>query len=348
MDQLIEIAKRYEVDAPGMPIRLGSALRVPSYAYPNWSIVGDESLLFEASEREYESEWKDGSAAQISYIQEAAKRAGNPGNLPMLRNACADVVSKLAQRIKGKINIMDVGAGLSAIVMCEKLGEEEKQRVHLFLLEPSKTRLYQTAEKLETMGFERGKNLTLAAAKDLEMMRYVEPGSMDIITGVASVHHHSFLSFDVFYKALKPSGFLVLADLHNHLFEHPNRIYYKFLDQLEWETKDKDLEMFVKKFPKALETAPPLTRLQQNADDIIIRNRMEWAKIRMSAIARGEFSEENDIHLLEAHVPVEKYIEEFLRCGFSIDGGILRDVMPSNPMQLLPEASLLMVTVGIK
>jgi hypothetical protein len=161
------------------------------------------------------------------------------------------------------------------------------------------------------------------------------------------VHHHSSLNFDKFYKALVPGGFIILADLHNNMFEHPNRIY-SFLSTLEWETKAQDLAAFRAKFPKAAEQAPVLTPPAHKADELIYANRRGWAQVRTEAIKRGEFDNNDDLHLLEAHIPVEKYTEALESAGFSTDIRDLEGIMASNPLQLLPDASLLMVTAGRK
>ncbi|MCE1246834.1 MAG: hypothetical protein LWY06_09330 [Firmicutes bacterium] len=344
---LAQTAESFSIDDSRMPLRLGSALRIPSYAWENWSITGDADLLHEASEWAYQDEWKGGSDRQIRYLAESAKMAGNPGNLGILREACAQAVKKAVKKSEGRVYLADIGAGLSTTVIYEALDKEDKERVYLYLLEPSQQRLEKTAEYFRNRGLEENKDFSLIADKDLNIQKYIQPESIHIITGVATVHHHHRPDFNNYYETLVPGGFIILADLHNHMFEHPNRIY-NFLETLEWETKSSDLAAFAEKFPKAKEQAPPLAPPAQKADELIYANRRGWTKVRAEAVRRGEFDENDDLHLFEAHIPVEKYLEAIEKAGFSTKTGHLEGIIPSNPLQLIPDASLLMITAGRK
>src|SRR3989338_2902616 len=85
-----------------LPVRLGSALKIPSYAYPDWGIEGSEEELREESDRGYEVEWlgldgRGGSEQQMRYVIDAIKSTGLGNYSQMLRDKAAEIISYLVR-----------------------------------------------------------------------------------------------------------------------------------------------------------------------------------------------------------------------------------------------------------
>lgn len=156
-------------------ITLGSPIGVPSYAFRNWRITGNELRLRSMSEKRYESEWKAGSPRQMQYVSDAIKEAGYADFPNMIRNETAKKVSELMKNYIGRTSILDVGAGLSTVKIFDGLDENDKDRVHLTLLEPSEERVENAAKELDKRGLKRDKNYRVIVGKDLEIPEYLEP-----------------------------------------------------------------------------------------------------------------------------------------------------------------------------
>ena len=342
----------FEIDSSKMPVYLGNALRVPDYAFPDWGIEGDENLLSEESDRQYELEWKGGSKKQMRYVIKALKKARLGNYSQMLRDENAELVSKVAQKSKKKVNYMELGAGKSTVNVYQRLQKDNVDIEKLVgtLIEPSEDRLESAAAELEKMGLKRGRNFRTIVGRDNDIPSIIEPDSQDIASYVGVVHHHAYLDAPLrhVYKSLRKNGLLVVADWHNAMWEHPNRVYEFLRDEFEWPTKEQDLEAFVRAYPKALEKAPELSELDAASNRHIKKFWKGWEGIRKREKDTGRFRPEDDILMLEAHRPVERQNEVIERVGYRLDTPAIRELQNPNPRRLVPNAGILYVTIGQK
>ncbi len=325
----------YDIDDSRMPLRLGSALRVPSYAYRNWGITGGDAELRSLSDEAYRIEWEAGSPRQMQYVTDAIVRAGYADFPQMLRNANAAAISKLAKLTEGKLRILDIGAGKSTVAIFDRLDSNDKDRVELTLLEPSAERLEAAASDLEKRGLARNKGYVALQGRDLDIPWLIEPASMHIASYVAALHHHAYYDRPLqnVCAALAEHGSLVVSDWHNPMWEHPNRVY-KFLQTLEWDTKEKDLRAFVQQFPNASNgTLFAGSRNESQAMRQIQHFWSGWMEVRKEAAERGELDPRDDILVLEGHRPFASQNREMARAGF----------MLKEKRQLLDGSELLML-----
>jgi SAM-dependent methyltransferase len=314
-------------------ITLGSPIGVPSYAFRNWGITGDELKLRSMSEERYESEWKTGSPRQMQYVSDSIIRAGY-GDFPQIvRNETGKRVSELMKDYDGRVNILDVGAGLSTVTIFDSLKEEDKNRIFLTLLEPSEERVENAAKKLTERGLQRNTDYKVEVGKDLNISSKLEPESQDIVTAVATIHHHAYLDkpFRIIYDVLNRNGHFITADWHNSMWEHPERVY-KFLKEFDWLGKEKDLKKFENAYMKGSDLAPKLTGIDEYTNEMIRTFWKNWIQVRKENIEKGGFDSRDDIWMLEGHRPAERYVEDLVRAGFEIKG----------VYQILPDSRLLM------
>ncbi len=341
----------FEIDSSRMPVKLGSALRVPSYAYPDWNIQGDEKWLREESDRQYEMEWKGGSPRQMQYVVEAITGSGLGNYSQMLRDANAELVSRTVQLSDAVVNYIELGAGISTQNVYQRLLNDgiDIERVHGTLVEPSRERIETTAANLEKMGLKRGKNFNTVVARDIDIPNFVKPNSQDIASYVAVLHHHAFNDTPLAYvhDALKIGGTLIIAEWHNAMWEHPNRVY-EFLQEFDWSTKHEDLDAFVAAYPKALDKAPDLSDLDASSNRNIRKFWTSWANVRRREIDAGVFRPDDDIWMLEAHKPVERQNEALVQLGYKLDTPKIRELQDTNPRRLIEDAGILYVTVAQK
>jgi len=346
--------REFSIDDSNMPVRLGSALRVPSYAYGAWGIP--EGMHRDSSDALYESEWRGGSPRQMQYVIDATTSAGLGNYSGMLRNAAAETVSRIVKSSDGRVNILEPGAGVSTETMIGSLYYEgvDLDRLTITMLEPGQLRLEQSTGRITgKFGLRVGTHLHPHVAKDVDARRFVERGSQNIVVCVAQIHHHSYLDTPVreLSYVTAPGGYLVTADWHNSMWENPARVY-QFLQGLDWETKDADLEAFRKEFPGSTgmgvhEDSPSL----REANHHIRRFWEGWAKIRAEAIAKGEFDPADDILMLEGHRPVLRYVDEMRAAGYVLCGnGRGDEISPvsENPSLLIPNNEILAEIVAVK
>ena len=340
----------YEIDSSRMPIVLGSALRVPSYAYPNWGIAAGSNR--EESDRQYEIEWKGGSARQMQYVVEAITESGLGNYSQMLRDENARLVIKLVKDSNGQLNYLEPGAGKSTVFVYKKLKEDglDIEKLYGTLVEPSQQRLGDMVAELEALGLVAGKNFQACVMRDIDIAGLVPDNSQDIVSCVAQIHHHAYLDTPLkcLYNALRPNGIIIIADWHNAMWEHPNRVYEFLRDEFEWSTKEEDLKAFVEAYPKALETAPALSELDAASNRNIKKFWKSWEAVRKREIAAGKFKPEDDIWMLEAHRPVGQQIKSMTEAGFVISPYCIPGWYWENPKQLVSDAGILYVTVGKK
>lgn len=343
----------FRIDDSRIPVTLGSALKVPSYAYNNWGIPVGQYRIESADC--YTDEWEGGSPRQMEYVVEAIKKSGLGNFSQMLRDSNAKVVSHIIGKIDEKVNYLEPGAGVSTVNLYQKMSDDniDLDMVFSTLIEPSAERMEECAEDLKKMGLKEGKNFkSYPGMKDVDALRLVGPKTQDIVGTVAQIHHHSYLDTPLatLSAVLKSNGYLVSSDWHNSMWEHPNRVYTFLKDNFEWEGKENDLQAFCHMYPKALEEAPKLSGNDLNANKMIQRFWKAWEEVRTNAINIGEFKPEDDILMLEAHKPVERYIEEGKKNRLNIGRGVIDlytdEIMkwiPADP--LLEDSSILYTTV---
>lgn len=345
--------ERFHIDDSRMPLRLGSALRVPSYAYEDWGIT--PGRYRKESEEEYETEWKGGSTRQIQYVIEAIKRTGLGNYSQILRDANAKLVASAAKRYDGKIKILEPGFGESTVNLFDALDEDDKDRVYITGIEPSEERCEAAAAKLEKRGLKADIDFEFHVDINNHMLEYVGPESQNIICYVATFHHHSYIDtpLAVAYSALIPGGIITSSDWHNSMWEHPKRVY-EFLKAFEWKTKGEDLEAFVKMFPKAVEPVHRLNPFNETANEQIRKFwRDGWLPVRKEAIERNGFDYRDEILMFEAHRPVERCRDEMFLAGFDLYAPFIEELYEEvgfggNPHQILDDSRILMTISGQK
>lgn len=364
------LLERYQLTNDSkLPVRLGSVLRVPSYAYHKWGIKGSEQALRRESERGYEVEWlgldgKGGSPQQMKYVVQAITSTGLGNYSQMLRDKGAEVVSFLVREVfRGKqVRYLETGAGVSTETVIKKLVDDgvDLERVFFTLVEPGSGRIEATAAKLEsTYRLTRDKKFKVINARDLDIPQYIEEGSQDIALAVAAHHHHAFLDepTKAAAYALSPGGVFVTSDWHNSLWEDPARVYHYLQQSFEWETKEGDLREFAQRFLQGVTAGySPSDPLNDASNEDIRKFWKGWASVRAGEISAGRFNLNDDILMLEGHRPAERYVDEFdyaglqtERTALAVDALIDSGTLATNPHKVLPTGSrILMVTVGQK
>lgn len=302
---------------PNTPVILSTALRVPSDSYfPEWGIP--EGAFREESDRAYAVEWEGGGPNQMDNVILALKSAGMLNYSQILRDANTEFVKAYMKRRKGPVHYLEVGFGESTRQMFEALDGNEKDRIIITGVEPSEERARTSEDNLAGMGMTRGENLNVYVGIDNDILNkgYAEPGSQDIIANVAAFHHHAYLDtpMRVIYMTLADRGVFVSSDWHNSMWEHPGRVY-GFLRTLEWEGKEEDLADFAERFPYARKRPPKLSEMDRGANADIRNFWRGWIKARAEAKEKGEFTDADDIWMLEAHRPAGRYAEVMKGAG---------------------------------
>lgn len=313
-----------------MPLILGSPYRVPDYAYPNWGLQYiDESNANQA----YQAEWAVGDEEQLALVSRATILAGFGDYPELLRRTTASVVSNLVEQVKisSTLQILDLGSGpgKSAEAVYEALPADVRGKSEITLLDPSADSLQTAEELMERKGIKH----RIVHCIDSNMLGQIEPGSVDFITAVASIHHHARIPFDIYSDVLKPGGFLVIADWHHSLWEHPYSVY-RFLTNFNWPKREEGLEHWLKIYPQAYD----IPELSDKMEDRVAVEEITRFWLAYKKIADEASLDHNAIWPLEGHRPVSQYIK-----GMQ-EAGLLTDV----PHQLLPDSTLLMITVGNK
>lgn len=328
-----------EFDDSRIPVGLRTPLKTPSYGWGKWGIklggLKDLYKLVDLSEQGYREEWDLTTEQNEMDIAKAAEDAGcgntrlNPEN--------ARIVSYIINNFtEGRVNILDVGAGAggTTIPIWDALSDNDKDRVYLTLLDPAGNKLETAKSKLNKLGLRIGKEYHILNNTDLDIPNVVEEGSQDIITSVASAHHHGYLTkpFENFHIATKKGGYFVVADWHNSMWDHPAKVYY-MLQQFYWPTKEQDLKEFVKCYPKALDPevdfmSDPYRKENEQIIDF-------W-----KCYARVRTTKENQSFILEGHRPVEKYLEEMQKVGYDINSPDIIRMMSNGALEENPYALL--------
>lgn len=335
-------------DDSNLPIRLGSPLRVPHYAWHNWGIEYGSEVEFhhlvKLSEDEYRSEWDWTTDERHGDIAIASKKAGLEDANARLNKAVANVVFKIIRYRNGRIRILDVGAGSgqTTLAVIRELDELPIESAEFFLFDPAKKALQAGARRLAEIGLNEGENFHIYPITDLNMSNYVQEESADIVVSVASIHHHAFLGavFELIFKLCKRNGVFIIGDWHNSMWEHPNKVF-AMLSKMDWTEKSKDLDKFTTVFPEALTDPGP-------EEDQRLNKANEQIKAFWKFYSRIGVEKNKQFSVLEGHRPTWRYRKEMERCGFSTSGSLIDTLIPTNPRPLLPDSSLLCITIGQK
>lgn len=329
-----------------MPITMGSPYRVPDYAYRNWDLKYPGEYRANVS---YAAEWALGTAEQNALVGRALAEAGFTDFNGLLQQTTARVIAALIDRnpfLQSPV-IADIGAGAggSASAVVKELPVNVRQNTIMILVDLAREKLAVAGQLMK----EQGIKYRVLTGLDTEVLRRLPDRSVDILIGVASVHHHARIPFNEYARVLKMGGFAVFADWHHDLWEHPGRVAREFLERLDWPLKEEGLANWRSVYPQALdnpETHTGLTTGEKMAREQIIRFWEGYKKI-----ADGANLGLNAFWPLEGHRPVAKYMQDMIRAGLhpravSIHQLERDKIIARNPHQILPDSSLLQVTIG--
>lgn len=313
-----------------MPIIMGSPYRIPSYAYENYGIgpYADETLAL----RTYKEEWASGTEAQNALIVEATQEAGFANFNGLLQQTAAKAVAEIIERESLSSPVMaDVGAGAgaSAVAIIKAVPDRIKRGMTMLLVDPAKEKL----QVAEHMMQEQEVRYEILVGTDIEILSGLDPGSVDILTGVASVHHHARIPFASYARVLKKDGFTIFADWHQDIWEHPARVF-EFLKRFDWPKKEEGLANWIAVYPQALNNADAGITLAPK--DLVAREQITRFWLAYQNIADRANLGINAIWPLEGHRPVRKYVDGMQEAGFYTEP----------PHQLLADSSLLQVVTG--
>lgn len=311
-----------------MPLVMGSPLRIPDYAYPCWGLEYiDESKANQA----YQAEWAGGNAQQLALVSKATELAGFGDYPELLQRQTAKVVTGLVQYRNSTVQILDLGAGpgKSAKAIYTTLPPDVRERTEITLLDPSADSLQAAEELMKKEGIKH----SIVHGMDSDMLGQLKPESFDFVTAVAAIHHHARIPFQLYATVLKPGGSLVVADWHHSLWEHPYSVY-RFLTSFNWPKREEGLEHWFQVYPQAFNTPELSDQLEDRlAVEQITRFWLAYKKIADKADLGP-----NAIWPLEGHRPVSRYVQGMQEAG----------LYTAAPHQLLPDSTLLMITVGRK
>ena len=335
-----------EFDDTRLPIKLGSPLKVPHYAWSDWGIIYHNENEFEElvrmSENGYEQEWMSTCEEGHKDISLASERAGLGDANEKLNEQNAQIVSKLVKYFNNDVKILDLGAGVGAttVKIFEKLEDNKKERAFFLLIDPASKASQEAEAKLNKIGLKIGKNFDIKIATDLDIPRVIKE-QQDIVTSVAAIHHHAYLTrpFENIYNIIEEKGFFITADWHNSMWEHPCRVY-ELLTELDWVSKESDLCNFKRIYPRAVRNCSKLKKEDMIANEMIKNFWKEYCSVRKYG--------KSNFMILEGHRPAEKYIDEMKKVGFKTGTDLIKKLILHNPYQILPNSSLLCLTIGQK
>lgn len=315
-----------------MPVKMGSPYRVPHYAYQAYGLGPhiNEDRAWQA----YKNEWISGTEAQNALVPQVTIAAGFGDYNGLLQQTAAKAVVITIERLSLKSPVMlDVGAGAGAsgLAIAKLLPKNIREYTRMILNDPAEEKL-KTAEQLIE---EAGVRCQKLVGADMEVLGSLESGSVDILTGVASVHHHAGIPFDSYARVLRKGGFAIFADWHHDIWEHPARVL-KFLERFEWPKKKEGLANWIAAYPQALND--PDINIQLTPEDLMARKQITRFWLAYKNIADKANLGPNAIWPLEGHRPVARYVENLQSAGFAVN----------SPKQLLPDSSLLMITIAQK
>lgn len=329
-----------------MPITMGSPYRVPDYAYGKYSLGGyaNETL----ASLGYKQEWAGGTPEQLALVLQASNEAGLTNANCLLQQATAKILAGIIERdyfLKAPV-IADIGAGAgaSALAIVEALPDDVRRKTTMILVDPSKESLKTAVQLME----EQEVNYRVLIGTDTEMLRELRNQSVDILTGVASIHHHARIPFYDYARVLKIGGFAVFADWHHDLWEHPARVL-GFLEKFDWPQKEEGLANWKEAYPQARKN--PDIQLELTPKELKARKQITRFWLAYKNIADRANLGPNTIWPLEGHRPVSRYIQEIKEAGLRNQTARINSLLdeigiPSNPFPLLDDSSLLQVTIA--
>lgn len=334
-----------EHDESMFPVTLGSPLRVPMYAWSRWGIEGDYNRLNDYAEAEYAREWRESKGKQHNLVETAANNAGIGECNPILRKSCADAVAKIVDMYRGGVSLIDIGGGdgRSAAVIWDVLADEQRSRIKKIAVNDCSDDGLEVA--METLR-KKGAPVEIIRGSDIEIPMNNHAGKYDIVTGVASIHHHARIPFDVYHALLRRGGFAVFADWHNSIWEDPYRVCQlleKFPEDAWPKGKEEGLKHFIDVY------TPQSDAVRNEA----VKNRQQEEQAN-DDISRFWLQATKDwpIWPLEGHRPVDYYADGMKYVGFNIPSKFPfpkredeEDSLP-NPFQIIPGTALLQRVVG--
>ena len=310
---------------PNIPVKLGSVLRTPRYGWVNWAVPEYlKPCLLELGDSAYEVEWKGGSKRQIEYVAETAKRAGLGDANQRLRERAGEFVCEAIRKKSkdGRVYYVEPGAGLSTLVVVDRLEEEgfDFDRLYMLLLEPSPERTDFLIKELKQRGLKEGEHFLAEAKRDYDVKECMDGREIDVVYYLATLHHHPAREpvLRVFANYMSKDGTIVIGDWFNSKWEHPRKVKQVLYKLPEWKTKEEDIRKFDGMFCKNSRPLKRESESLQRANEMIDRFWINWAGVRKEAILKGEFDERDEIYMLEASTPVERLEKEMERAGFRV------------------------------
>jgi SAM-dependent methyltransferase len=328
------------------PLNFGSLLRTPTFSWKSWGIQwgSDEEFarLVALSEAAYRSEWESTIGVDHTSIQMASEAAGLGGANQTLNTLLGQVVSELLPRIPANpIRVLDIGAGTgqTSLAIWTGVAESDHGRFHWTLLDPAARALEEARGNLRTAGFDMSKVELICEEDQRHLVATIE--RYDLIVSTAALHHHAFLEpvFQRLADALRPGGFVVMADWHNRLSTHP-RYLLSLLLEMDWPEKAESIARFREKYSSQLAEKVSSDRPDlRKADEQI---RAFWREYtRLKGQSPSQFI------ILEGHRPVAYYLSLLEAAGLSVPAASPRTAM-ANPRFAFPDSSLLAVTFASK
>ncbi len=329
-----------------MPITMGSPYRVPDYAYNKYGLGGYTNET--PASLAYKKEWANGTPEQLALVLQASNEAGLTNANCLLQQATAKIVAGIIERnyfLKSPV-IADIGAGAgaSALAIVETLPDNIRKKATMILVDPSKESLKTAAQLMEKQKV----NYKVLIGTDTEVLRELRRQSIDILTGVASIHHHARIPFKDYARVLKIGGFAIFADWHHDLWEHPIRVL-GFLEKFDWEQKEEGLANWKEAYPQTRNN--PDGNLKITPEELRARKQITRFWLAYKNIADRANLGPNAIWPLEGHRPVNRYSQGMREAGLhnqTVRINSLLDEMDirTNPFPLLDNSSLLQVTIG--
>lgn len=352
---MTEVKYRMKIPEELLPMTFGSPLRNPHYDWASWGIGYDAKSfhqLNDEAEQAYSDEWSKASG-KITTVAEAAKKAGFGDNAQIVRDAAAAVVPYLVSGRKGRVKVFfhGTGQGIDAKTVFSALDENDKDRVYFTLLDPGKTEI----EKAEANMKELGVDHLAIHAYDTEIPE-VLPESQDIFIGVASMHHHALIPWNIYRDAMTQDGALVVSDWHVNNLWTPEGIYV-MLSNMKWDKKGECLDAWRKAYKLGQTNGDALAKTSLSpADTDMIRF---WAGYHELWRETREPGEGTAIWPNEGHRSKERYMTEMAQAGFKLWDPEIEKVLhegfevngrkiETNPHQILDSSELLMLTLAKK
>ncbi|MBN2101671.1 MAG: class I SAM-dependent methyltransferase [Candidatus Aenigmarchaeota archaeon] len=302
-----------------MPMKMGSALRVPMQDWKNYGISWrrpiEQTALIEAGRSEYMNEYALGDASQHGIIGKASEMAFDGVNYNQkLREANAKIISThLKMQPPSTFRILEIGSGAgdSALEVYNSLKSDPNFNgdVEFVLTDPASKTLEIAREKLQKAGAKVAG--TVEMRQDEIPQKIVQP-EFDTIMQVAAMHHDPDIPYQAFADALKKGGIFASADWHHGGWEHPGLVY-EMLKTMDWPKKEQGLENWKKTYNlKGDNFELPNDPAEANA----IRDIWKFWNAYLGLLKeQGHDYGTNSIWPLESHQTRKRYGEGFRKSG---------------------------------